>query len=112
MISVSGPFPTSRLTLHSILPISKAVWHFDHRFREPRTTVREPIMEQNAEIPLTQEEKIVIMLLRQGSYSVAELAQALCLNCGHIRSLLSILDQKVGLVSLSRSGERRYGLAE
>jgi DNA-binding IclR family transcriptional regulator len=52
------------------------------------------------------------MLLRQGPCSVAELAQALCLNCSHIRSLLSLLDQKVGLVSLSRSGERRYGLAE
>ena len=69
-------------------------------------------MEQSAETPLTREEKRIIMLLRQGPYSVAELAQALCLNCSHIRSLLSLLDQKVGLVSLSRSGERRYGLAE
>jgi DNA-binding CsgD family transcriptional regulator len=69
-------------------------------------------MEQNTETPLTPEEKSILMLLRQGPYSVAELAQALGLNCGHIRSLVSGLDQKVGLVSLSRSGECRYGLAE
>jgi DNA-binding CsgD family transcriptional regulator len=74
--------------------------------------MRGPVMEQIAETPLTREEKSIIMLLRQGPYSAAELAQALCLTCGHIRSLLSMLDRKVGLVSLSRSGERRYGLAE
>jgi predicted ArsR family transcriptional regulator len=71
-----------------------------------------PIVEQSSEAPLTREEKSIIVLLRQRPYSVAELAQALRLNCDHVRSVLGKLDQKVGLVSLSRYAERRYGLAE
>jgi hypothetical protein len=69
-------------------------------------------MEQSSEALLTGEEKSIIVLLRQGSYSVAELARALRMNCDHIHCVLSKLDQKVGLVSLSRYPERRYGLAE
>jgi hypothetical protein len=69
-------------------------------------------MEQGSEAPLTREEKSIIVLLRQRPHSVAELAQALRMNCDHIHSLLRRLDQKVGLVSLSRYAERRYGLAE
>jgi DNA-binding CsgD family transcriptional regulator len=68
--------------------------------------------EHRPEARLTGEEKDLIVILRQGPYSVDELAQALRMSRDHVRTLLRTLDEKVGLVSLSRYTERCYGLAE
>jgi DNA-binding CsgD family transcriptional regulator len=68
--------------------------------------------EQRSEARLTTEERDVIVILRQGSYSVDELAQALRMSRDHVRAILRTLDAKVGLVILSRSTARRYGLVE
>jgi DNA-binding CsgD family transcriptional regulator len=61
---------------------------------------------------LTPQERHIIALLRQGSQSIATLAEALHTSPEHIRGLLESLDGKVGLVRLCRSVTLSYGLAE
>jgi DNA-binding CsgD family transcriptional regulator len=70
------------------------------------------VEESTPEPELTPQERQIIALLRQGSQSVATLAEALRTSPEHIRGLLESLDGKVGLVRVYRSVMLRYGLAE
>jgi DNA-binding CsgD family transcriptional regulator len=56
------------------------------------------VEESTPEPELTPQERQIIALLRQGSQSVATLAEALRTSPEHIHGLVASLDGKVGLV--------------
>jgi DNA-binding CsgD family transcriptional regulator len=61
---------------------------------------------------LTAAERHAIVLLRHGPQSLQGLAETLGLNPEQTQNVLGRLNRKVGIVSLFRHNNLRYGLAE